>query len=382
MARSAQGGASGGVVEGRAQGGASGGGGFRRTPSRAADDENMDDGDDVREHGSFYVPALQGGAAQAPQSVGSLQDAIDRLMRKVPEECKDCNDDLSRSFFERVIPTLNSAASALRGQYITEYGLQSDSGCVCVCGKCAMNFDMPLADMQAFSYTRVQGQHPEIILVSSQDQADLLVRNGATKLRWTAFGKAHTSQHINEHCPRQISQQEARQHSVLQGPLHDATLELPEPGVLSDTGLPPMKDLKDTLSQNKWTVSTLKNFFHLPFRFKTVVFPPLYMWPDTGQMRGKLYSKYTGVNKNAKEHGDQTFKNACRLYWWVFHPDSGLRGAEGSLDENRVCNSQDFHTAIPSGSAVNWVALMRKRVQSEIGEGTYVAPKYDQLKGV
>ena len=115
MARSAQGGASGGVVEGRAQGGASGGGGFRRTPSRAADDENMVDGDDVREHGSFYVPALQGGAAQAPQSVGSLQDAIDRLMRKVPEECKDCNDDLSRSFFEQVIPTLNLAASALRG---------------------------------------------------------------------------------------------------------------------------------------------------------------------------------------------------------------------------------------------------------------------------
>ena len=96
MPRSAQGGASGGVVEGRAQGGASGGGGFRRTPSRAADDENMVDGDDVREHGSFYVPALQGGAAQAPQSVGSLQDAIDRLMRKVPEECKDCNDDLSQ----------------------------------------------------------------------------------------------------------------------------------------------------------------------------------------------------------------------------------------------------------------------------------------------
>ena len=58
MARSAQGGASGGVVEGRAQGGASGGGGFRRTPSIAADDENMDDGDDVLEHCSFYVPAL------------------------------------------------------------------------------------------------------------------------------------------------------------------------------------------------------------------------------------------------------------------------------------------------------------------------------------
>jgi hypothetical protein len=64
---------------------------------------------------------------------------------------------------------------------------------MCVCGKCAMNFDLPLADIQAFSYTLVQGQHPEIILVSSQDQADLLVQNGATKLRWTAFGKAHTS---------------------------------------------------------------------------------------------------------------------------------------------------------------------------------------------
>ena len=112
-------------MEGRAQGGASGGGGFRRTPSRAADDENMDDGDDVREHGSFYVPALQGGAAQAPQSVGSLQDAIDRLMRKVPEECKDCNDDLSRSFFKRVIPTLNLAASALRGSTLPSKAFRS-----------------------------------------------------------------------------------------------------------------------------------------------------------------------------------------------------------------------------------------------------------------
>jgi hypothetical protein len=128
-----------------------------------------------------------------------------------------------------------------------------------------MNFDMPLADMQTFSNTRVQGQHPEIILfcknnkriiiiVSSQDQVDLLVQNGATKLRWTAFGKVHTSQHINEHCPRQISQQEVSQHSVqiVQGLLHDATLELPEPCVLSVTGLPPMKEVKDTLSQNSW----------------------------------------------------------------------------------------------------------------------------------
>ena len=62
----------------------------------------------------LVAKALQGGATQAPQSVDSLQDAIDRLMRKVLEECKDCNDDLSRSFFEQVIPTLNSASPALR----------------------------------------------------------------------------------------------------------------------------------------------------------------------------------------------------------------------------------------------------------------------------
>ena len=47
-------------VEGREKGGSSGDGvpGLRRSPSRADDDENMDDGDDVLEHCSFYVPAL------------------------------------------------------------------------------------------------------------------------------------------------------------------------------------------------------------------------------------------------------------------------------------------------------------------------------------
>jgi hypothetical protein len=58
--------------------------------------------------------------------VGCLQDAIDRLMLRLPEECKECNDNLARSFFERVIPTLRKensvpqwgAESSFAGQWL------------------------------------------------------------------------------------------------------------------------------------------------------------------------------------------------------------------------------------------------------------------------
>ena len=38
-------------------------------------------------HGSFYIPVLEAGDATSVQSVGSLEDAIERLMRRVPEDC-------------------------------------------------------------------------------------------------------------------------------------------------------------------------------------------------------------------------------------------------------------------------------------------------------
>ena len=330
--------------------------------------------------GGFYIPPSPASAAAVAAAAGaaapafSLETAMERLRLQIPEDERDSSESQARAFFERVIPCINGRASAVRGLYTAEYGASaSGTGCICLCGKCHLSYELPFAEMEAFLYTSADGEDPKVYLTSCSEHSKRLKHNGATSIPWVAFGKKLTLSDIDQQCPPKMSEEELAnmRANASAPPQFLSTLPLPNKDQLSNIGLPPMNVLKTHITSNhrsQWSLNTLRNFVELPCKWRGNVFPPAYQWPRDSKRRNNLYNKFTGSDRHKTHNGDQTLKDAAKLYWIVHHADfPSISNPDDLLDERAIAHS--FRAKLPSKPV--WLALMRERVLERVGDDVY-----------
>ena len=324
------------------------------------------------DHGSFYVPSMSSTLPTRP-AVRTMQSAIQSITNLIPEECRSCNADKAEAFIERVIPLMNARSHVLKAQYMHEYGSSlSGTGCTCLCGKCHLSHALPFTEMQSFLYQREEGDAPEVILTCSKDHAAQLLENGAQKIRWTAFGASHTTAHINEKCPPIISADElaARERASCAAPSFLDGTTIPTAEEVRKNGLPPITSLKP--AKSSWTIGLLRDLFEKPFHFQDKICPPLSVWPE-GRNRLVLYKTFTGLAKNRDkglaQFSDQSYKNACQLYWWLNHPASALNPEHRNdgIDEAAQKLALKHHKRELS-EPISWMATARLTAARVLGE--------------
>jgi len=313
------------------------------------------------QHGSFFVPSQQqvGSAPGGPRRGGDLDSVITRMQGILSADGRSTSAAQATYFMDKFIPALDASKDVVKQEYRHEYGntLFGGPGCQCFCGKCHLSQDLPFTEMRAFLYTGDSGES-EVILTCSEEQAARLQRNGATQIRWTAFGRAHTADNIDEKCPPLRDEVQGEEQDAPEW-LADLS-ELPSPADFAKYGLPRFHDIKDGKS---WTLAGLRAFFEKPMRFKGRVYPPGSMWPLDGQERTLAYGKGSPSSQNhpAKYWGDQNFKNAAKLYVLVHQPDSGFE----TTDENEKLNMTKINVAhSDSGESVSWAQRARSVAQT------------------
>ena len=331
-------------------------------------------------NGGFFVTSGAGqDTGQDTLRAGNLESVITRLQNVMSSDGRDSNEDKAQYFIDRFIPALQQGAHIVKQEYTHEYGasLLGGPGCQCFCGKCHMNHDLPFADMRAFLYTKTAGGEAEVILTCSEEQAAQLERNGARPVRWTAFGRSHTAEHIDEKCPPQKTDQ---QHDVAVDGETPEWFELDEQKLPSDTafsglGLP--KPFTFIASKVSWTPDSLNDFFHKPMRYRGNIYPPGCMWPVKGNKRRLAYHKGSGTTecKTAKQYGDQNFKDAAKCYWWIHqqHATAHSYPHHAPLSFAALDNHMQQHK--PPNP--DWVELARNTASTLLGLREEVLTKYD-----
>ena len=315
------------------------------------------------QHGSFFVPSQQQGASAAAggqRHGGDLDSVITRMQGMLSADGRCTAEAQATYFMDKFIPALDASKDVVKQEYRHEYGsaLFGGPGCQCFCGKCHLSQELPFTEMRAFLYTGDSGQ-AEVILTCSDEQASRLQTNGATQIRWTAFGRAHTADNIDEKCP---PLRDKVQHDEEEAPewLSDLS-SLPTSDDFVKNGLPSFNSIKDGKS---WTLASLRAFFEKPMRFNGRVYPPGCAWPMDGAERGLAYRKGSPAagNQGAKFWGDQNFKNAAKLYFAVHQPGSGFEDSDDTVTLNMtrlIVDLADNNSSVPWAQKARQVAEQR-----------------------
>ena len=184
------------------------------------------------------------GRLLAAQDAGDLDSVITRMQGILSADGRSTSAAQATYFMDKFIPALDASKDVVKQEYRHEYGntLFGGPGCQCFCGKCHLSQDLPFTEMRAFLYTGDSGES-EVILTCSEEQAARLERNGATQIRWTAFGRAHTADNIDEKCPPLRDEVQGEEEDAPEW-LADLS-ELPSQADFAKYGLPRFHDIKD-----------------------------------------------------------------------------------------------------------------------------------------
>ena len=350
----------------------------------AAANTDMSSADGVRSNGGFYRPSLS--AETTSTTAGNLDSAIEHMRQALNEVGKEetSNEERAKRMFRELVPSQNSIADERRKEYRYEYGpalFSNKDGCSCYCGKCSMSQDLSFIDMRTYLYTTPSTGETEVILTSNRLHFQALEANGAVLVPWTAFGSAHTQEHISEKCPPLRSNDDEDEDEDDNAPSHDlpvfhafALSALPSLQTVNKHGLPPVRLVKGTA--HKWTVKTLNAFMETPFDLNNVRFPPATLWPLAGAERNRLYRKFITHHQkyarcgNAKsdEFGDQVLKNAFKIYS-ILHMSPDIHQTDDlELDESLYLKkhiTQPAGLIVPHGAS-QWACIARSVANSRV----------------
>ena len=348
-----------------------------RAQARRGDVQEMEEAEagSLLAGGSFYLPDAVRARVDASAAtrtsdrrrIGTLDSAI-RDMREALGDEDASNEERAQHLFDHLIPALNAGSHARRQYYTTEYGsgILGGVGCVCYCGKCHLQQDLPFASMQAFLYSRVEGDVAEVLLTSHPEHARQLLRNGARPLKWTAFGSSNSAADIDAKCPRMVDEATSAQ---LRADLNAAPVWLPGPfkqvaGASewdsARHGLPLPSSM--LLKKQSWTVGSLSAFMEQSCKVKGIVFPGASMWPVPVETRKLMWKTFVDTfavrpipSAGAYQSADQVFVNACKLYWWLHNEHSGLSQKEPSYTLVSVTEFNRLKEYKPTERAFTWV---------------------------